>query len=215
MLKNKVNYIWDNRKNILLSKTVLNNGEVQFSIYDTSRSIFIEYEVLKTNRVDRFKCLGVYSFDPKNELDLFKKFLNAFSFKFPMFTHYNGTLDEDNKIKTNRFFSLNTEDIDNLEAETPQFLKLHVSSDNRIANFKMKEFLERNQSEVVKQSGSSVTTKDWTHKFIGITSKYNLDGLKINEVELDTSVILNLDKDDENLMQAWNNIKADLMATRH
>ena len=80
---------------------------------------------------------------------------------------------------------------------------------------KIEEFINQLKDEDFHRSNNRVYINNWVHIFLGIDKPYNFDGLKINEVEYDTSVFLQFNSSDDNIKSSWNAIRAGLMSARH
>lgn len=187
---------------------------VVFEIFDTSRSIFPEGDYQPTQDTSRFKLLGSYQFSLTDE-EKFKRFLQSLSRKRILPKKY---VDEPVGDTAKNFFVLEKNESKNEKIKNPynyKFLKLHVSSGGTIAQRKREEFISNLEGKTFYESTNKVYIGDWVHLFLSIDKPYNFDGLKINEVEYDTSIILNCYSSDKNIQNSWDSIKAGLMAVRH
>ena len=204
--------VLDERREYLAEKIFSEDeNKFTFSFYDVSHSIFPKDDY-KQYGISKFKQIARYSFNEK-EVDKFNEFLEKLHRKGIIPKNFSAEYDKN-------IFSLSTTNSD----EEPQtiknpydyeFLKLHVSLNAKIASRKQEEFISNHLKDDPKTIGNKVYMGDWIHLFTGLYSTSMLDGLKINEVELDTSVILNKDNRDEEVESTWRNIQADLMAVRH
>jgi len=200
-------------KSFLIQKTLVDDNII-FNIFDTSHSLFPEGDYQPMENVDKFKLLGVYSFK-ENEDEKFKRFLQSLIRKNIVPNNHVGI----NNKQLSKFFVLGkTEDPEEEIIKNPydyQFLKLHVSSSGTISQRKTEEFVNKLKDEDFYRNNNRVYTNNWLHIFLGIDKPYNFDGLKINEVEYDTSVFLQFDSSDNNIKSNWYSIQAGLMSARH
>lgn len=186
----------------LLTKTE-SDDDTTFKIYDTKHSIFPKGDYAEDG-FSNFKKLGSYSFE----------FTDLGNRKFDDFVKslINKNIIREASLYPD-FLSMSAPKIKN--PYDYRYLKLHLSSSGTIAQRKMEEFTNNLKTENFYKSNNKVYINDWVHIFLGIDKPYNLDGLKINEVEYDTSIILNCYSSDKNIQNSWDSIKAGLMAVRH
>lgn len=200
-------------KSFLIQKTLVDDNII-FNIFDTSHSLFPEGDYQPMENVDKFKLLGVYSFK-ENEDEKFKRFLQSLIRKNIVPNNHVGI----NNKQLSKFFVLGkTEDPEEETIKNPyhyEFLKLHVSSSSSISRTKMEEFISELKDEDFHKSDNKVYINNWVHVFLSVDEPYNFDGLKINEVEYDTSVFLSFDPYDNSIKSNWYAIQAGLMSARH
>lgn len=201
----------DEWKDILVEKIFSESeNKFTFALYDVSHSIFPRDDY-KQYGVGKFKQIAYYSFNDK-EVDKFNEFLEKLHRKTNIarsfFTEHDNIFslsktnpDEESKLIKNPY--------------DYEFLKIHVSLNAKIASKKQEEFVNNHLKYDPKTIGNKVYMGDWIHLFIGLYSPSMLDALKINEVELDTSVILNKNNRDDEVESTWRNIQAGLIAVRH
>ena len=201
----------DEWKDILVEKIFSESeNKFTFALYDVSHSMF-PIDDYKQYGVGKFKQIAYYSFNDK-EVDKFNEFLEKLHRKTNIarsfFTEHDNifSLSKTNSVKELPKIA-NPDDY--------QFLKLHVSSSSSISQRKIEEFINQLKDEDFHKSNNKVYINNWVHVFLGIDKPYNFDGLKINEVEYDTSVFLRFNSSDDNIKSSWNTIKAGLMAARH
>jgi len=188
--------------NYLLTKTE-SDDNITFKIYDTKHSVFPKGDYLEDG-FSTFKKIGSYSFDFTELGNLkFDEFIKSLVIK---------NIVRDISLYSD-FLSISAPKIKN--PYDYEFLKLHVSLNAKIASKKQEEFVNNHLKYDPKTIGNKVYMGDWIHLFIGLYSPSMLDALKINEVELDTSVILNKNNRDDEVESTWRNIQAGLMAVRH
>lgn len=204
--------VLDERRNVLTEKIFSENENIfTFSFYDVSHSIFPKDDY-KQYGVSKFKQIARYSFSDK-EVDKFKEFLEKL--------HRRGVIAKNFSTEyESNIYSVSQTDSGNesksiKNPDNYQFLKLHVSSSSSISQIKTEEFIEKLKDEDFHRHNNRVYIGNWVHVFLGIDKPYNFDGLKINEVEYDTSVFLRFNSSDDNIKSSWNTIKAGLMAARH
>lgn len=180
------------------------NERTSFDIYDTGHSIFPKGDY-KIYGVDKFKKIGHYSFF-MDEDELFDDFLTSLKKKKII----------DNLIYSNyiNFFSLDGYDDTEITIKNPysyEFLKVHLSSDSRIAHKKMLDYIENLKSNHIDYINgfNKVYVGNWLHYFSGIklsSEEYDFaqfSGLHPNEIELDTSVLMNCDPRDKDFLRMW------------
>lgn len=208
-------------RNDLLFQKKSSVSHVLFEIFDTSRSLFPEgdYRPMEDRDTSKFKLLGRYQFSITDK-ELFKKFLESLSREKILPRDYVDTQDEQENEKLKNFFVLEKNENEKEEQmiENPydyQFLKLHVSSSSSISQIKIEEFVNKLKDEDFHKSNNKVYIDNWVHIFLGIDKPHSLEGLKINEVEYDTSVFLHFDSFDDTIKSSWYNIQAVLMSARH
>lgn len=188
--------------NYLLMK-IESDDSITFKIYDTKHSIFPKGDYVEDG-FSSFKKLGTYSFEFNDLGNLyFDEFVKSLVVK---------NIVRDASLYSD-FLSISTPKIKN--PYDYKFLKLHLSSSSTIAQRKREEFIQDLEGKTFYKSNNKVYIDDWVHVFLGVDKPYNLDGLKINEVEYDTSIILNCYSSDKNIQNSWDSIKAGLMAVRH
>ncbi len=204
--------VLDERRDILTEKIFSEDeNKFTFSFYDVSHSIFPKDDY-KQYGVSKFKQIARYSFSDK-EIDKFNEFLEKL--------HKRGIIAKNFYTEyDNNIFSLSqTNSVDESKPiknpDDYQFLKLHVSSSGTIAHRKMEEFINKLKDEDFHKSNNKVYIDNWVHIFLGIDKPHSLEGLKINEVEYDTSVFLHFDSFDDTIKSSWYNIQAGLMSARH
>jgi len=186
----------------LLTKSESDN-DTTFKIYDTKHSIFPKGDYAEDG-FSNFKRLGSYSFEVTD--------LGNHKFGDFVKSLINKNIIRDASLYPD-FFSISVPKIKN--PYDYQFLKLHVSSSSTISQRKMEEFINKLKDEDFHRNNNKVYINNWLHVFLGIDKPYNFDGLKINEVEYDTSVFLHFDSSDSNIKSNWYTIQAGLMSTRH
>jgi len=188
--------------NYLLTKTE-SDDNITFKIYDTKHSVFPKGDYLEDG-FSTFKKIGSYSFDFTELGNLkFDEFRKSLAIK---------NIVRDISLYSD-FLSISAPKIKN--PYDYKFLKLHLSSSGTISQRKMEEFTNNLKTEKFYKSNNKVYINDWVHVFLGIDKPYNLDGLKINEVEYDTSVFLHFDYSDNTIKSTWYAIQAGLMSVRH
>lgn len=204
--------VLDERRDILTEKIFSEDeNKFTFSFYDVSHSIFPKDDY-KQYGVSKFKQITRYSFSDK-EIDKFNEFLEKL--------HKRGIVAKSFYTEYDKnIFSLSQTDSGNESKsiknhDNYQFLKLHVSSSGTISRTKMEEFISELKDEDFHESNNKVYINNWVHVFLGIDEPYNFDGLKINEVEYDTSVFLHFDSHDNGIKSNWHTIQAGLMSVRH
>ena len=199
-------------RDFLFQKKSNING-VLFQIFDTSHSLFPEGDYQPMQDTGKFKLLGSYQFNTTDK-ESFKRFLESLSRKKILPKNY---VDSE---KLENFFVLGKNENEKEEQliVNPydyQFLKLHVSSSGTISHRKMEEFINGLEDKNFHRIDSRVYVDNWLHIFLGIDKPYSFDGLKINEVEYDTSVFLRFDSYDNSIKSNWYAIQAGLMSVRH
>ena len=202
----------DERRDILTEKIFSEDeNKFTFSFYDVSHSIFPKDDY-KQYGVSKFKQIVRYSFSDK-EIDKFNEFLEKL--------HKRGIIAKNFYTEhDNNIFSLSQTNSGNesksiKNPDNYQLLKLHVSSSSLISQRKIEEFVSELKDGDFHRSNNRVYINNWVHIFLGIDKPYNFDGLKVNEVEYDTSVFLQFNASDDNIKSNWNTIKASLMSARH
>lgn len=182
---------------------------VSFDIYDTGHSIFPRGDY-KNSGIDKFKILGHYSFS-MDEDELFDDFINSLKRK--------KIIDNSTYNHYGNFFSLDGQDDAEPTIKNPysyEFLKVHLSSDPRIAHKKMLDYIENLESNHIDYVNgfNEVYVGNWLHYFVGIkqtNGEYDLlqlDGLHPNEVEFDTSILMNCDPRDKDFLSLWGMLKS-------
>lgn len=197
---------------LIRKETFTDTKKVKIELFDTSFKIMTE-EYLKDDDMSKFKKLDGYIFNTKNTggAEKYKEFTEKLYKKIvkPFYSElkkpYFGFMSAFNVVVS-----------DGTRPEKEKLIFVHLSSSLSTSKAKEREFVDNidNDSDVV-VNGSSVYVGNWIHMFKNIatinkSSWSGLEGITINELEIDTSVLLS----DEDTTRAFDELKAGLMKAR-
>lgn len=181
----------------------------RFTIYDVSRCVLPEYNLMKGN-MSSFKSLGIYEFKPEDSSFVTNTFIPNLSNYLGHTSEesYNG-LRELEDSEGNPFFSVNHEDSDNTTWDEEHLLtKVVVFGNNTLARQSRDEYLDSHSSA---QLDDYITIKDgnWLIRY---TASRHFEGERFNEVVMDGSLLLSVNPSD--MTRITNELRAAMASAR-